>query len=339
MNNEMQLLNGQGFTPQQIEMLEQPLDAALIRQRPDGKKFLKGSTEFDTANRIFGYGKWGFRVISRELRKSYDLEDKVTGMYYYVEIELFVAGAMFPMHGDGGQTVKYYTPQGFEDASKGATTDAVKRALKNYGNQFGLPLYDEDALVDSGEGVMVKVKEVKVSKRVIDSPRQQQPRQISQPPTAEDLKKKRLNDLFKAGKEKGLFLTKEDMAKYIGGILKTTIGPDGIANLLDEELVLLESMVASAVVEPVQQQAPKQEQAEVKQEQTPEQALQARRLAIYQRAKEMRQFEVSEKATENTQAFFRFVVPIINANVTNVEHLTHSRLDAIEAYLNSKDVA
>lgn len=158
------MLQQPGFTPEQIVELEKPLDATLIRQRPDGKKFLKGSTEFDTANKIFGYGRWGYRVLSRELRKSYDLQDNATGMYFYVEIELFIAGAMFPMHGDGGQTVKYYTPQGFEDASKGATTDAVKRALKNYGPQFGLPLYDEDALVDIGDGVLEKVKNVQVSK-------------------------------------------------------------------------------------------------------------------------------------------------------------------------------
>ena len=136
-SREIQVFNpNASFTKEQEEMLRKPLDAGIIKQRPDGKKFLKGSTEFETANQIFGEGKWGYRVISRTMNKSYDLEEKITGYYFYVEIELFVAGAMFPIHGDGGQSVKYYTPQGFEDASKGATTDAVKRALRHFGDRF-----------------------------------------------------------------------------------------------------------------------------------------------------------------------------------------------------------
>jgi DNA repair and recombination protein RAD52 len=157
------------FTQEQISQLKEPLDANLIDQRPDGKKYLRGSTEFEAANRIFGEGKWGYRVISRTLQKSYDLEEKITGYYFYVELELYVAGAMFPIHGDGGQSVRYFTPQGFEDASKGATTDAVKRALRHYGDQFGLCLYNEDSLVDAGDGVMKRVKEVKVNKNKSDN--------------------------------------------------------------------------------------------------------------------------------------------------------------------------
>lgn len=92
---------------------------------------------------------------------------------------------------------------------------------------------------------------------------------------------------------------------------------------------------ASKPAQPVQ--APKQEQP--KQEMTPDQAWKARRLAIYERAKEMHVFEVSDKASDNTQAFLKFVTPIISATVTNMDQITNSRLDAIEAYLNSKDAA
>ena len=31
-----------------------------------------------------------------------------------------------------------------ENAVKGAETDAIKRALRTFGNQFGLPLYDKE---------------------------------------------------------------------------------------------------------------------------------------------------------------------------------------------------
>ncbi len=185
--NELMNTNEQGFTSEQLEKLEAPLDASLIKQRPDGKKYLKGSTEFDHANRIFGYGRWGYKVISRTLQKVYDLDDKVVGLYFYVEVELYVAGAAFPFYGDGGQSVVQYAPQGYENAAKGATTDAVKRALRHYGDQFGLCLYNEDSLVDAGDGVLTTVKQYNpkqqqgTQKRIVEA--QNTPKQLPAPAT------------------------------------------------------------------------------------------------------------------------------------------------------------
>lgn len=255
MDIEMYKIAGtNGFTSEQIEMLDSPLDAQLIKERPDKKKYLKGATEFEAANRIFGYGKWGYRVIGRTLQKVYDLDDKVVGLYFYVEVELFVAGAMFPFYGDGGQSVKYYTPQGYEDASKGATTDAVKRALRHYGNAFGLPLYDEDALVDIGDGALGRVGDVKVTPHRAQPQKQviaahDAPRQIAQPAASDDLKE-RLN-------------------------------------------------------------------------------------ALYKRAITL---QLIERGTDGA-GFLKYVSGIIGANVTAPEHLTKSRLDIIEKFLDAKDVA
>jgi len=64
--------------------------------------------------------------------------------------------------------------------------------------------------------------------------------------TEEDKKKSRLNAAFKTGKEKGLFLTLQEMAKYVSDMLKADIAPDDIASIMDEELVLLEQKAASA---------------------------------------------------------------------------------------------
>jgi hypothetical protein len=193
-------------------------------------------------------------------------------------------------------------------------TKAKARAARDLGISTELALDMDDTPENEVRGTIVTEE-------------RQPSRNIVAAPTAEDLKRKRLNNLFKVGKEKGLFLGKDDMAKYIGGILKTAIDPNDIASLMDEEIVLLEGIIAS------------QAQEQSKQEQTPEQALKARRLAIYERAKEMRQFDISDKATENVQSFLKFAVPIISATVANMEQLTPSRLDAIEVYLNAKDVA
>lgn len=64
-----------------------------------------------------------------------------------------------------------------------------------------------------------------------------------------------------------------------------------------------------------------------------------RRRLVYDRALELGQFQKGATKEENLKAFLAFVKPIIGANVASIEQLTNSRLDAIEAYLDAKDVA
>ena len=64
-----------------------------------------------------------------------------------------------------------------------------------------------------------------------------------------------------------------------------------------------------------------------------------RRRAVYDRALELGQFQKGATREESGKAFLAFVGPIVGATVANIEQLTASRLDAIEAYLNAKDVA
>ena len=46
-----------------IEKLEDPLDPSLVATRWDGAKYLEGYVVIEQANRIFGLGNWGYRVI------------------------------------------------------------------------------------------------------------------------------------------------------------------------------------------------------------------------------------------------------------------------------------
>lgn len=88
-----------------------------------------------------------------------------------------MVGNPFPFPGDGVGIVippkKGSIAEAHEKARKEAVTDALKRALRHYGAQFANDLYDEDALVDTGDGVLDKVKNVKPGakqngKRVVD---------------------------------------------------------------------------------------------------------------------------------------------------------------------------
>jgi DNA repair and recombination protein RAD52 len=179
----------QGFTAQQQEMLHAPLDASVIKHRPGGGgkmlRYLKGDTAIDTANKIFGFGGWGYKVVSRSHELIQD-EKKGTIEFYTADIELSVVGATFPFPGDGvGIVTAPFTVEMHEKARKEATTDALKRALRHYGDQFGLCLYDEDDYVEAADGSLVQVKDVKPGakqaqpKRVIEAA--PAPKQLSSP--------------------------------------------------------------------------------------------------------------------------------------------------------------
>lgn len=168
------------FDTETSEALRQPLDASLIKHRPGSKgmmlKYLSGSSIIQAANRIFGFGAWGYTVVSREHQIITDGKKGQVDVYT-CDIELHVQGAAFPFPGDGVGIVNApYTAESHEQARKTATTDALKRALRHYGDSFGLCLYSEDEYVDAG-GTLVQVKDVHPGnhnaqpKRVVESAR------------------------------------------------------------------------------------------------------------------------------------------------------------------------
>lgn len=146
----------------QSTKLEEAFDAARIRKRegPGGKElsFLPGHDVIRTANRIFGYGAWGHEIVElvhigteRYSGKAYGDKppQKKVRVAYRCSVVLTVEGAR-PTSGVGygDATENYYEDEthltAHELAMKESETDAMKRALKNFGDQFGLALYDEE---------------------------------------------------------------------------------------------------------------------------------------------------------------------------------------------------
>ncbi len=170
----------QGFSSVQEEQLRRKLDANEIyhRKGQGGKMlaYIKGSTAIAHANEIFGFGKWGYRILRQEVCKACDLQDVVVGLYYETDVELLVLGAAFPVPGCGAASIERpYDGASYENARKSSVKDALKLALVNYGDQFGLPLYDGDAEVEM-DGETVKVSQVPMHetgkatpKRVVES--------------------------------------------------------------------------------------------------------------------------------------------------------------------------
>jgi DNA recombination protein Rad52 len=138
------------------ERLAAPLDAGRVKQREGGNgrslSFLETHDVIRTANDIFGFGQWGHKIV--ELRQigaaTVHNRDQKAGWHvgYVCIVELTVQGFV-PVSGIGyGDAVEYResaSVTAHELAAKEAESDALKRALKNYGDQFGLALYDKAA--------------------------------------------------------------------------------------------------------------------------------------------------------------------------------------------------
>jgi len=140
-----------------LALLAEPLDPALISERGarDGRllQYIEGWTAINQANRIFGYDGWGAELVGEASYRPMSLIDPATdsplavGMYT-AAVRVTVRGC--PARSDVGcGFVSVDTPEAHEAAYKGAVTDALKRALRHFGDQFGNGLYDRRNVIDA----------------------------------------------------------------------------------------------------------------------------------------------------------------------------------------------
>ncbi len=138
-----------------LRKLNLPLDMRRVQKREGaGGKSLDYMASHDvirTANAVFGYGKWGTETVSLVLlgegqttNKSGKVGWKVG---YRATVRLTVDGCV-PTDGTGyGDAVEYGDSPitAHELAVKEAESDAEKRALRKFGDQFGLILWAKPA--------------------------------------------------------------------------------------------------------------------------------------------------------------------------------------------------
>ena len=137
-------------------LLAKPLDRLLVSEREsrDGRilHYLEGWAVINQANRIFGYDGWGTELVGEVGFRPIHLVDQDTeaplaiGMYS-AAVRVTVRGCA-PRSDAGCGFVTADTPEAHEAAYKGAVTDALKRALRSFGDQFGNGLYDRRAITD-----------------------------------------------------------------------------------------------------------------------------------------------------------------------------------------------
>ena len=140
-----------GLSPAVTQALGQPLEPALASQRKGrgGKSFdyLEGHIVIAQANRIFGYGGWGYELVGDVTLRQVETVNPQTGEVkveqgYSAPVRVSVAGAL-PRADIGVHPVAEDTFDGHDTAIKGAVTDGLKRAFRSFGVQFGNGFYGD----------------------------------------------------------------------------------------------------------------------------------------------------------------------------------------------------
>lgn len=162
-----------GFNDEQIERLNEPLLRENVKTREGtGKTQLSYLASFHViaeANRIFGFDGWDSEILSLQQadkteyeKPAYNAGDKPNPMIsisYLCKLRVTIkAGDKLVVREDVGfgngaaGATAYGIGSCVELASKEAVTDALKRCMRYYGDQFGLSLYDkENILIDSDQ--------------------------------------------------------------------------------------------------------------------------------------------------------------------------------------------
>lgn len=134
------------FTPEQIAALQAPLDPRHVKPPPQGKygEYVDGHHVLSEANRIFGHDGWSYEITSLAMCSRVETSKPQVRVGYRCTVKATVAGVTREGAAVGtGFASPDNEADAHESAIKEAETDALKRALRSFGNTFGLALYDK----------------------------------------------------------------------------------------------------------------------------------------------------------------------------------------------------
>lgn len=134
------------FSDEQKKELSGKLDPKNVSQREKGGtrlSYIEGWFTEDEANRIFGFDGWDSILL--DLRENCAPTQNAKSNWV-VSFRATVRVKAGGVERDGvgfGSGIARDIHDAYEGAIKEAATDAEKRALKTFGNKFGLALYDK----------------------------------------------------------------------------------------------------------------------------------------------------------------------------------------------------
>lgn len=146
------------FSGEQQKLLADNLDPRHVAKRTQAGQslsYIEGWHTIAEANRIFGFGAWERELVEWK-ETNRDLVDVTKNNRTEKQWRVgYVGRVRITVHGEGGSRSREGIGYGsgfardnalgeaIESAIKEMETDAMKRALITFGNQFGLALYDK----------------------------------------------------------------------------------------------------------------------------------------------------------------------------------------------------
>jgi len=131
------------FSKEQIELLNEPILGKNVKERAAGwggedntLAYVEGYHVIAEANRIFGFGNWSSETIETTC-----VQNEPRAVSYIAKVRITVGDVIREGTGAGHGNQSNHG-NNHESAIKEAETDARKRAFMQFGNQFGLSLYN-----------------------------------------------------------------------------------------------------------------------------------------------------------------------------------------------------
>lgn len=144
------------FNKNQLASLSQELDSSRVKTREIKTReqgnislsYIEGFDVIDTANLIFGYGNWSYLISSLTQVSQEQNHNQNFVVCYKAVVKLIVKDENHSKSTSRqdvgfGTGVSKTLADSHENAGKEAVTDALKRAMRSFGNQFGNSLYDK----------------------------------------------------------------------------------------------------------------------------------------------------------------------------------------------------
>lgn len=140
------------FNQEQLQILKSDLDSSRIKSRSKGNinlSYIEGHDVIETANKVFGFGNWDYSISKLEQVSQEVNQNQNNVVCYKAQVQVLVHSEDHLQDisredvGFGTGTAKALA-DAHEGGAKEAVTDALKRALRSFGNQFGNSLYNKD---------------------------------------------------------------------------------------------------------------------------------------------------------------------------------------------------
>lgn len=137
------------LTAEQIKKLEAPLDPAHVKKASGGfgpkGDYLEGWHVINELNRVFGFDGWSYSIdLARDaLTEGTDSKGNAQWQAAYTCVCTLTAAGVTRQDVGFGSGFAKGIGDAIEGATKEATTDALKRCARTFGNIFGLALYDK----------------------------------------------------------------------------------------------------------------------------------------------------------------------------------------------------